>query len=164
MSTLCRAYSDEQHAREEVQRLFASGAPPPAIRLVKGAPLHDLRAERAGTFAGTIGPDAPVGRFAGPPCRRRQGNGTFAGDADRRRKGSFADVERDVIVDFDRGAEHPHTATHGMLERLLSKVAGDGESAHRLVDELHHGHALVIAEPPPPAAPDPRSSDVPLAA
>ncbi|HEX6024571.1 MAG TPA: hypothetical protein VFZ00_21455 [Solirubrobacter sp.] len=164
MSTLCKAFSGEEHAREAVEELVAAGSPRSSIRLLTGSPLHDIRAERVGTFAGSIGPDAPVGRFAGPPWRRRRGNGTYAGDPDRRRKGSFGDVEHDVIVTFDSDAEHPHTATHGAVERLLNEVAPDGESAERLVDELHVGHALVIAEAPPPTGPDPRRSHVPLAA
>jgi hypothetical protein len=121
MSTLCKTYSDELEARAAVQRLLAAGAPRRSIRLLTGTPLHDVRAERVGTFGGSIGPDAPVGRFAGVPRRRRQGTGSFAGDADRQRKGSFGDVERDVIVTFGRGAEHPRVATiarsHGSCGR-----------------------------------------------
>ena len=66
MSTLCKTYSDEAHAREAVEHLFAAGSPRRTIRLLTGSPLHDVRAERVGTFAGSIGPDAPVGTFAGP--------------------------------------------------------------------------------------------------
>ena len=146
MSTLCKTYSDQEHAREAVERLFAAGSPRRSIRLLTGSPLHDVRAERVGTFAGSIGPDAPVGTFAGPPRRRRQGTGTFAGDPDRQRKGSFADVERDVIVTFGRHAEHPRVATHRALRRLLRAVTLDGEPADRLVDELHVGHGLVVTD------------------
>ena len=121
MSTLCKTYSDEGEAREAVERLLAAGSPRRSIRLLTGSPLHDVRAERVGTFAGSIGPDAPVGTFAGPPRRRRQGTGAFAGDPDRQRKGSFGDVERDVIVTFGGGAEHPRIATHRTLARLLRR-------------------------------------------
>ena len=152
MSTLCNTYSDEAHAREAVDHLLASGAPRRAIRLLTGSPMHDVRDERVGTFAGAIGPDAPVGRFAGPPRRRRQGTGAFAGNPDRQRKGSFADVDRDLIVTFGRGSEHPRVATHRQLARLLSAVMLDGEPADRLVDELHDGHGLVVAELEQPAA------------
>jgi hypothetical protein len=157
MPTLCNTYSDEEHAREAVERLLAAGSPRRSIRLLTGSPRHDVRAERVGTFAGSIGPDAPVGTFAGLPRRRRQGTGTFAGDPDRQRKGSFGDVERDVIVTFARDAEHPHTATHRTLRRLLRAVTVDGEPADRLVDELHVGRGLVLAESPPPTPSDPRS-------
>jgi hypothetical protein len=146
VSTLCKTYSGEGEARQAVERLLAAGAPRGGIRLLTGTPLHDVRDERAGTFAGSIGPDAPVGRFAGLPRRRCQGTGTFAGDSDRQRKGSFGDVERDVIVTFGRGDEHPRVATHRALRQLLSAVTLDGEPADRLVEELHVGHGLVVAD------------------
>ena len=57
-----------------------------------GARRHDVRREPVGGFAGTVDPDAPVGTFGNVRRLRRQGNGTFAGDADRRRQGSFADA------------------------------------------------------------------------
>ena len=152
MSTLCKTYSDEAHARQAVEHLLASGTPRRAIRLLTGSPMHDVRDERVGTFAGSIGPDAPVGRFAGQPRRRCQGTGAFAGNPDRQRKGSFADVERDLIVSFGHRDEHPRVATHRELTRLLSAVTLDGEPADRLVDELHDGHGLVVAELEQPAA------------
>ena len=154
MSTLCKTYSDADEARAAVQRLLAEGAPRRGIRLLTGSPLHDVRAERVGTFAGSIAPDAPVGTFADLPRRRRQGTGSFAGDPDRQRKGSFGDVERDVIVTFERDAEHPRVATHRTLARLLRPVTLEGEPADRLVDELHVGHGLVVTDLAPPA-PDP---------
>jgi hypothetical protein len=58
-----------------------------------GSREHDLRDEQVGTFAGRIGPEAPVGKFAGRPRRRRQAAGGFAGDPDRHRQGSFGDVD-----------------------------------------------------------------------
>jgi len=146
VSTLCKTYSDERDARAAVERLMASGAPRRGVRLLAGSPLHDVRDERVGTFAGAIGPDASVGRFAGLPRRRCQGTGSFAGDPDHQRKGSFADVERDVIITFGRGDEHRRVATHRALRRLLSPVTLDGEPTDRLVDELHEGHRLVVAE------------------
>jgi hypothetical protein len=55
------------------------------------AARHDVRREPVGGFAGTLGPEAPVGTYGNVRRRRRQGAGTFVGDADRRRQGSFAD-------------------------------------------------------------------------
>jgi hypothetical protein len=146
MSTLCKTYSDQGEAREAVEAMLAAGAPRRSIRLLTGSPLHDVRAERVGIFAGSVGPDAPVGTFAGRPRRRRQGAGAFAGDPDGQRKGSFADVERDVVVSFAHGAERPRVATHRTLRQLLRAVTLDGEPADHLVDELHVGHGLVLAE------------------
>jgi len=55
---------------------------------------HDVRAERVGGFAGPVEPTAPFGKFAGPPRRRWQAAGGFAGWPDRQRQGSFADVDQ----------------------------------------------------------------------
>jgi hypothetical protein len=54
---------------------------------------HDVRRERVGGFAGAVAPAAPFGKFAGPPRRRWQAAGGFAGDPDHQRQGSFGDVE-----------------------------------------------------------------------
>ena len=54
---------------------------------------HDVRKERVGNFAGAVAPTAPFGKFAGPPRRRWQAAGGFAGDPDAQRQGSFADME-----------------------------------------------------------------------
>jgi hypothetical protein len=86
--------------------------------------------------------------------------GASVGAPDRQRKGSFGDVERDVIVTFGRGAEHPRIATHRGLTRLLRAVTLDGEPADRLVDELHLGHGLVLAESPESAPSRPRPRHV----
>jgi hypothetical protein len=152
VSTLCKTYPDEREARAAVERLLASGAPRRGIRLLTGSRLHDVREERVGTYAGAIGPDAPVGRFSGRPRRRCQGTGSFAGDPDRQRKGSFADVECDMIITFERRDEHPRVATHRALTQLLSAVTLDGEPPDQLVEDLHGGHRLVVAEVEQPAA------------
>jgi hypothetical protein len=93
MATVYKTYPDEREARSAVQRLLDERAFRRGIRVLTGSQLHDVRAERVGTFAGSIDPDAPVGTFAGRPRRRRQGTGSFAGNPDRQRKGSFGDVE-----------------------------------------------------------------------
>ncbi|HEY2317533.1 MAG TPA: hypothetical protein VGH67_04500 [Solirubrobacteraceae bacterium] len=56
---------------------------------------HDVRKERVGSFAGAraVEPAAPFGKFAGPPRRRWQAAGGFAGAPDRQRQGSFADMQ-----------------------------------------------------------------------
>ena len=57
----------------------------------RGRSLHDVRFEAVGGWAGPVGPDAPVGKFAGPARFRRQAAGGWAGAPDRQRQGSFAD-------------------------------------------------------------------------
>jgi hypothetical protein len=54
---------------------------------------HDVRDEPVGGFAGQVPPEAPFGKYAGPARRRRQAAGGWAGDPDRQRQGSFADVD-----------------------------------------------------------------------
>jgi hypothetical protein len=54
---------------------------------------HDVRRERVGGFAGPVSPADPFGKYAGPPRRRWQAAGGFAGTPDRQRQGSFADTE-----------------------------------------------------------------------
>src|SRR5919108_5375744 len=104
MATLCKTFPSEIVAREAAAALRTAGVPGRDIRLLIGCPLHDVRQEPTGGFAGTIGPEAPVGTFAGAVRLRRQGNGSFAGDSDRQRQGSFADAEHDVIVSYQDGA------------------------------------------------------------
>ena len=66
-------------------RKHSSGA---ATRIAR----HDVRREPVGWFAGTVTPDAPVGTYGNVRRRRSQGTGTYVGDADRQRQGSFADT------------------------------------------------------------------------
>jgi hypothetical protein len=77
------AILSEMHTREAAPRWQEVGVPR----------WHDVREEPAGTFAGTIGPDAPVGTFGNVRVRRGRGAGTYAGNPDHQRQGSFADVE-----------------------------------------------------------------------
>ena len=56
--------------------------------------LHDIRREAVGGYARPLGPSAPIGTYANGVLLRRQGAGSFAGDPDLQRQGSYADVER----------------------------------------------------------------------
>jgi hypothetical protein len=148
MSINCRTYPDERMARDAVRNLMAVGGHRRDLRLVVGTAPHDIRREPVGSFAGALPPDAPVGTFAAPVVRRlrRQGRGAFAGDPDRQRQGSFADVERDVVVTFARDGEHPRVAGHRRLEQMLRSVSIDRTDADHLIGELHAGHGLVLYE------------------
>lgn len=53
--------------------------------------LPDVRDELTGRFVGRVPPDAPVGSFGNVRHLRREGRGTFRGDSDRQRQGSFGD-------------------------------------------------------------------------
>jgi hypothetical protein len=56
--------------------------------------LHDIRHEAVGGYAGPLGPNAPVGTYANRVLLRRQGTGSYAGDPDLQRQGSYADNDR----------------------------------------------------------------------
>jgi hypothetical protein len=148
MATLCETYSDVALAHEAVERKMAGGTPPDSITLLCGSPRHDVRREPMGRFVGQIKPTDQVGTYGNVRRQRRQGRGAFAGDPDAQRQGSFGDVERDVIVTFEGGAEHEHVATHRRLHRLLAAVTLDGEPTDALVGELHDGHGLVVTDEP----------------
>jgi hypothetical protein len=101
-----------------------------------------------GTFAGAIGPDAPVGTFAGKTCVRSQAAGGWVGERDSQRQGSFADAEHARVVTFDDGREVSRTISSRGLARLLRSVAHDRGHAEKLLGELHHGHAIVLVTHP----------------
>ena len=69
--------------------------------------MHDIRSTPVGGFAGPIGPNAPVGIFAGTMVLRRQPAGGFAGHRDQQRQGSFADVEDVASVTYEDNTEVP---------------------------------------------------------
>jgi hypothetical protein len=146
MTTIWKTYSSEIVARHAIEAIRAAGVPERDIRLLTGRRLHDVRDEPVGEFARAAGPNAPVGTYANIGRMRRQGAGSFAGDPDRQRQGSFADTDREVIVTYDDGAEHSRVAGDLGIRRLLRGAALDDTSVDRIVDELHVGHAVVLAE------------------
>jgi hypothetical protein len=151
MATLSKTYPSEDAARRAVEALRAAGVPPRDIRLLTSRPPHNIRREPRGGFAGPVAPDAPVGSYAGVARRRGQGagsfaTGSFAGDPDRQRQGSFGDVERVVIVIYKDDAEHSRVTGYGGVQQLLRRAALDDEAANRAVKELHIGHAVVLVD------------------
>jgi hypothetical protein len=146
MATLCKTYPSEVMARRAVDALRAADVPGRDVRLLTGCRAHDVRREPVGGFAGAVGPDAPVGTFANVPHPRRRGAGSFAGDPDRQRQGSFADTDRTVIVSYDGGAEHARMAGEPAVRGLMEATGVAGDAADRIVDELHAGRATVLAE------------------
>ena len=146
MTTVWKAYSSEVVARHAIDAIRAAGVPGRDIRLLTGSRLHDVRDEPVGEFARAAGPSAPVGTFANVRRLRRQGAGTFAGDPDRQRQGSFGDTDRDVIVTYDDGAERSRVAGDLGIRRLLRGAALDDAAVDRILHELHDARAVVLAE------------------
>jgi hypothetical protein len=106
--------------------------------------MHDARTEAAGGFAGPVGPQTPVGAFAGEGPERDAPRGRFAGDAGSKREGVFGNADRDVVVTYSDGREHSRVAGHHTLKRLLVDAGLDEDSAECDVRALHDGRVLVL--------------------
>jgi hypothetical protein len=145
MATFCKTYPNAAAAEEAVAELRAAGVPGHAIRMLAGQGLHDIRREPVGMWARTLRPEAPVGTFANRKRLRRQGYGTYAGDPDTQRKGSFADADRDVIVTYE-GGEHAHVAGSREVLRALRDWHVVDDTAEHVIEEIHEGHATVVVE------------------
>jgi hypothetical protein len=146
VTTLTKTFPTERTARHAIAELRAAGVRARDIRLVIGRRPGDIRREPVGGFAGAVGPDAPVGTYAGGAVRRGRGTGTFAGDADRQRQGSFADTDRVVIVRSEGDRERAHITGLRGAARLLRRAGLDDDAVDRAVADLHRGRAVVLAE------------------
>ena len=151
MATLSQTYPSEDAARRAVRALKAAGVAPRDIRLLTSRPLQDTRREPEGGFAGPVGPDAPVGTYSGRVRRRRQATGSFAtgssaGDPDRQRHGSFADVERVVIVTYNNDSESSRLTGYRGVRQLLRRAALDDDAVDRAVKDLRIGHKVLLVD------------------
>jgi len=144
-------YPNENSARRAVETLRAAGVPPRHIRLLTSRPPHDARREPRGGFAGPLDLDAPVGTYAGQVQRRHLRVGSFAtgsstDDPGGRREGSFADVERLVIVICKADGDHSRITGYRGVRQLLRQAALDDDAVDRADKELHIGHAVVLVD------------------
>jgi hypothetical protein len=151
MAALIETYPSEAGARQAAETLRAGGVPPRHIQLLTSGPLRDARREPAGGFAGPIGTNAPIGSYASVVRRRGQGAGSFAtgsfvGDPESQRKGSFADVERVVIVIYKDDGEHSRVTGYRAVRQLLRRAAIDDDAVDRAVKDLHTGHVVVLVD------------------
>jgi nucleotide-binding universal stress UspA family protein len=105
-AALGRTFADEPAARHAAEPLEDGNI----ACLVTGRRLNDVRRQPAGSFAGALPPNAPVGTFANAQRRRAQGTGSFFGDADHQRQGSFGDT--------DGGERAVGASVHAMREDL----------------------------------------------
>jgi hypothetical protein len=147
MATLCRSYPSEAAARRAIDGLRAAGLPPQGAHLITGHPPHDLRQEPVGEFARTVEPDAPVGTFANTTVERWRPGGTFAGDPDLRREGSFADADSQVVI-HDDPAGHGHTRVVGLkaVAALCEEVGLEDADVERALAALRAGASLVLVQ------------------
>lgn len=151
MTTLSKTYPSEDAAHRAIEALRAAGVPPHDIRVLTNRPPRDMRREPRGGFAGPVGPDAPTGSYASVAHLRGRPTGSFAtgsyaGDPDRQRQGSFADVERVVIITYKDGAERRRVTGYRGVRQLLRRVALDDDAVDRAIKELHLGHTAVLAD------------------
>ena len=146
MTTLTKTYATELAARRAVAALRATGVLERDIRVLPGTAPRDIRQEPVGGFAGPVAPDAPIGTYGGRMLQRRQGAGSFAGDPDQHRQGSFADTDRVVIVTYEGDAERARITGLRGARRLLRRAALDDDAVDRAVGELHQGHAILLVD------------------
>ena len=144
MTAVCKAYPTREAAINAAAALRATGVEGDRIRVLTGAELHDARQEPTGEFAGTVGPDAPVGSFAGPAHERRTPRSDFASAGGTGRIGTFADADRDTITDYDDGVGRIRITGDHDVEAILIDAGLDVGAAERDVRALHQGWALVL--------------------
>jgi len=146
MSVICRAYTSHEEASRAVHGLLAAGLSGDGLRVLMGEPQRDARLERQGEFAGSVGPEGPVGDFANHEHRRAEGAGGFAGRSAAQRGGSFADADRDIVTSYPAGVERMDVTGHRQIHELLNDAGLDDETAAHDVEALHEGRILVLAD------------------
>jgi len=147
MATLYRAYESTDDAEDGIDRLVAAGVPATEIELIMGEPVKDSRDAPIGTFAGTTTADAlTVGSYAGIQHSGPTAMGTFAGDPDVQRRGSFGDADRDTVATYRAGLRRTRIVSHHRVERILVDAGLDHASAQAHVDALHAGRVLVLLQ------------------
>jgi hypothetical protein len=98
MATVCKTFPTTESALRATEALSAAGVPAGDTGVLIGHHYHDVRTERVGGFGGPIDPDAPFGKYAGPPRLRWRAAGGFVAHPDDQRQGSFGDIDRILSV------------------------------------------------------------------
>jgi hypothetical protein len=88
----------------------------------------------------------PRGTYDNGTVLRRQSAGSFAGDPDQQRQGSFADTDRITIVSYDGDTERTRVTGLRGARRLLSSAPLDDHGVARAVNELQIGHTVVLVD------------------
>jgi hypothetical protein len=116
------------------------------VGVLIGPHYHDVRAERIGGFGGPIDPDAPFGKYAGPPRLRWRAAGGFVAHADEQRQGTFGDMDRILNVTRQDGSEHVEATDDDGARRLLTRAQVPDDVAQQMVRHLHEGETIVFAQ------------------
>jgi hypothetical protein len=146
MTTLIKTFATDIAARRAVEALRATGICGCDIRLLTGGAPRDIRGEPVGGWAAPVAPDAPVRTFGSTTVLRRRGTGSFAGNPDQQRQGSYADTDRVVMVTYAGDAERARITGLSGMRRLLGSAALDDAAVDRPVNEVHKGHAIVLVD------------------
>ena len=146
MTTLCKTFPSTESALGAAEALSAGGVPASDIGVLLGHHYHDVRTERIGGFDGSIDPDAPVGKYAGPPRLRWRAAGGFVAHPDDQRQGSFGDVDRILSVTRQDGDQHVEAADDDSARRLLTRAQVPADVARRMVRHLHEGESIIFVE------------------
>ena len=145
MATLCRAFTSTHDAENAIERLLSAGVAAIRIELIMGHAVEDARDAPIGTFAGATTADArTVGSYADIAHSGRDATGTFAGDPDTQRRGSFGDIDRDTLTTYESGVTRTRIASHHRLAKLLVDAGLDQAIAAANVGALHAGRVLVL--------------------
>jgi hypothetical protein len=144
VTALCKAFPTHEAASSAVAALRAAGVGGDRIRVLMGEELHDVGQERVGEFAGSAGPDAPVGSFAGPAHKRGAPTGDFASTGGSGRIGSFADADRDTITGYADDVGRIRITGDHDVKAILIDAGLDVAAAERDVRALHEGWTLVL--------------------
>ena len=145
MVTLHRAYESTYDAEIAIERLLSADVPAVRIELIAGRAFGDARDTPIGTFARTTTAEAAiVGSYGDVAHSGRVAMGTFAGDPDKQRRGSFGDVDRDTVTTYQSGVKRTRIALHHRLRKILADAGLDEAAAAAEVDALHAGRVLVV--------------------
>ena len=145
MPVLCTTYTTVDEARAEVERLLAAGCGGDEIRVLSGSAAHDHAADAVGRFAGGRDGGGAGRRVRGRASTRRPSRrGSFAGDAELRRRGGFGDLDRDTVATYSGGVRHVRVASHRDLHGMLVDAGLDAATAEADVRALHDGRVVVL--------------------
>jgi hypothetical protein len=147
-------HPDETAARRAIEALRHAGVPDSAVRLLSGGVLRDVWTETVGGFGGPVGPHARVGTIANTVLQRCGSTGSFAGDRDEQREGSFADNDGVMVVSYEDGTERSRLTGRRGLRRDFRATALDDAAVARADDACAAGTSWCWSRPQRSPHPD----------